>query len=79
MWTEILTIAEPVALLFGVVLVLIGYITYSRRKSDYFAPVKIFFNQVDDLTIAEYKFIRSGVVFLLLAVIFRFISLTFFP
>ncbi|MCE2570345.1 hypothetical protein [Motilimonas eburnea] len=78
MWQQILTIAEPVSLLFGICLVLIGCISYSKRKSDFFAPVKIFFNRVDDLTLGEFKFIRSGVVFLFIAVAMRFISLTFF-
>lgn len=79
MWSEILAIGEPVALLFGVTLVLIGCFIYSRRKADYLAPIKIFFNQVNDLAIAEFKFIRSGVLLLILAIILRFINLTFFP
>ncbi|MFO6423464.1 hypothetical protein [Motilimonas sp. KMU-193] len=78
MWQQILTVAEPVALLFGICFVLIGCISYSKRKSDYLATVKIFFNRVDDLTVGEFKFIRSGVVFLFIAIIVRFISLTFF-
>ncbi|RJG42267.1 hypothetical protein [Motilimonas pumila] len=79
MWIQALQILEPVSFALGLALVLFGVTSYGKRTAQWSAPVKIFFNRVSDLSVAEFKFIRYGSLILFIAVLVRIINLTVLP
>lgn len=74
-----LNIAEPLLLLAGLVLVLVGCWRYGRRKKDWLALPRIVFNRAKDLTLQEYRWLRYGGILLFAGVLVRIASLTFYP
>jgi len=69
---------EKGVLLVGIILVLTSMTQYGKRSHDWKGVVTMFYKRVP-MSVAEYKWYRLGIAFLVCAVVMRIAVLTFWP
>ncbi|WP_237582944.1 hypothetical protein [Photobacterium halotolerans] len=70
--------AEWLLLLCGVILILTSMVQYGRRTRNWGGLVTMSYKRVS-MTAIEFKFYRSGVAAVILAIILRMVNLVFWP
>ncbi|CAH8235782.1 hypothetical protein [Vibrio aestuarianus] len=70
--------AEKGILLLGIIFVLTSITQYGKRSHDWKGVVTMFYRRIP-MTIAEYKWYRLGISFIVFAVVLRIIVLTLWP
>ncbi|MBD1567494.1 hypothetical protein [Vibrio sp. S12_S33] len=69
---------EKGILLLGIIFVLTSITQYVKRSHDWKGVVTMFYRRIP-MTIAEYKWYRLGISFIVFAVVLRIIVLTLWP
>ncbi|MDO6582053.1 hypothetical protein Q4491_11955 [Photobacterium sp. 2_MG-2023] len=70
--------AEWLLLLSGVTLILTSMVQYGRRTRNWGGVMTMFYKRVS-MTAIEFKFYRSGVAAVILAIVLRMVNLIFWP
>ncbi|MDE1234988.1 hypothetical protein [Vibrio aestuarianus] len=70
--------SEKGILLLGIIFVLTSITQYGKRSHDWKGVVTMFYRRIP-MTIAEYKWYRLGISFIVFAVVLRIIVLTLWP